>query len=271
MTIAVAIRTGSAVVFAADSKLTTLGLTGFEEDGTPRWEDQTYDNATKVVYDRTRNLMAMVAGHANIGRVTATDFISTRSMRFAGNVEDQNRMIADLVTTMVDLKRAYWATTEVKPENWPGPTVLLAAPSPAGDVPRVWRVRLDGPESEVTEILTEPWIKLEGSYDEIFSLLYGYEHNLLMGIREQLGIEAERLKEAINTTGVLRPIDKLNLWSMPIQDAIDMAVFLAKVQVEMDRFLPGAPVCGGPIDVMVLQMAPEPGIVAYPGKVLHHP
>ena len=42
MTIAISIRTGSAVVFAADSKLTTRGIVGLEEDGTPRWQIQTY-------------------------------------------------------------------------------------------------------------------------------------------------------------------------------------------------------------------------------------
>jgi len=31
------------------------------------------------------------------------------------------------------------------------------------------------------------------------------------------------------------------------------------------------PVCGGPIDVMVFQTAPEPRTLAYPGKELHHP
>lgn len=79
------------------------------------------------------------------------------------------------------------------------------------------------------------------------------------------------MTEAIENSRELRPTEKLSLWSMPVQDAIDMAVFLATVQVHMDRFLPGTPACGGPIDAMVLQMAPEPGILTYPGKVLHHP
>ena len=70
---------------------------------------------------------------------------------------------------------------------------------------------------------------------------------------------------------VLRPVDKLSLWSMPIQDAVELAVFLAKVQVEMDRFLPGTPACGGPIDVMVLRMVPNRDILIFPGKTLHHP
>ncbi len=58
---------------------------------------------------------------------------------------------------------------------------------------------------------------------------------------------------------------------MPTQDAMDLAVFLCNVQVQMDRILPGEAACGGPIDLMVLQLAPEPAIVPFYGKVLHHP
>jgi hypothetical protein len=215
--------------------------------------------------------MAMVAGHANIGRVTATDLISTQSLELPESAEDQDRKIAELVAKMEGRKRDYWASTEVAPENWPGPTVLLAGPRPMENIPRVWRVRLEGAASEISEILTEPGIRLEGAYDEVFGLLYGYEFNVLRGICEQLGVGPEGLADAIKTLKVLRPIDKLNLWAMPVQDAIDMAVFLANVQVEMDRFLPGTPACGGPIDVMVLTMAPVPGILSHPGKVLRHP
>lgn len=66
-------------------------------------------------------------------------------------------------------------------------------------------------------------------------------------------------------------IDQVNFETMPLQDAIDFAVFLAGVQIEMDRFLPGSPFCGGPIDVMVLRMVPTPEILTFPGKALHHP
>lgn len=273
MTIAVAIRTGSAVVFAADSKITTAGLIGYDEKGSPQWVEQTYDNATKVVHDRSQTVMAMVAGHANIGRDTATDFISTQDLirlKLVASIEDQERDITNLIAAMVERKRAYWETTQVPPDNWPGPTVLLAAPSVKG-VPRVWRAQLDGQESQVSEILTRPWIWLEGAYNEAFTLLYGYDSSVLDSLSKQLGIEWGKLQETVNNLKVLKPIDKINLWAMPIQDAMDMAVFLANIQVEMDRFLPGTPACGGPIDVMVLRMAPEPGIVAYPGKVVRHP
>jgi hypothetical protein len=119
--------------------------------------------------------------------------------------------------------------------------------------------------------LKVPGIRLEGTYDAAFALLYGFELGVLSGIAAEVGIESDRLIRATHEVAVLRPIDKLNLSAMPTQDAIDLAVFLANVQEQMERFLPGSPACGGPIDVMVLQMAPEPGILSFPGKVLHHP
>ena len=271
MTIAIAIKTGSAVVFAADSKITTTGLVGLDEKGEPCWQEQTYDNATKVVHDRSQTLMAMVAGSANIGRISATDFISTLTVNSGESKADQDSAIAEVVARMVDRKSAYWKTTQASPETWPGPTVLLAAPEPGESTPRVWRVDLGGEGAKTTEILTEAGIKLEGAYDEVFALLHGIHVEVLKGISIELKVPPESVWKAWREMKALRPFDKLNLWAMPVQDAIDMAVFLATVQVEMDRFLPGTPACGGPIDVMVLQMAPQAGIVAYPGKTVHHP
>jgi len=269
MTIAVAVRTGSAVVFAADSKVTTSGLVGLEEDGSPRLQDQTYDNAYKIVHDRSKQLMAMVAGYVNIGQASSVDYISTRN--FLDYSLDKNQAIDELVNEMhAELKR-YWSTTKVPPDKWPGPTLVLATASSDRKNPRVWRVKLDGEKPEIAEILTDPGIRLEGSYDEAFTLLFGYDYSVLQSIARDLNVEEKKIIDSVNGAKVLRPLDKLNLWSMPIQDAMDLAVFLAKVQVEMDRFLPGTPVCGGPIDVMVLQMAPIAEIHSFPGKIVHHP
>lgn len=271
MTIAVAVRTGSAVIFAADSKVTTSGVVGFEENGKPRWVEQTYDNATKVIHDPSKTVMALVAGEANIGQETAMDFIMSRDLQGIAYANDQEDQISSLAGSMVARKKEYWGETKVEPKNWPGPTLLLAAPAAQGKVPRVWRIDLQGEGSETQEVLTFPTIWLEGSYNEVFGLLYGYEASILGGIADQLAIEREKILEATKGLRVLRPVDKLSLWSMPIQDAIDLAVFLAKVQVEMDRFLPGQPACGGPIDVMVLRMVPERAILTFLGKTLHHP
>ncbi|MBX3306491.1 MAG: hypothetical protein KF751_10630 [Nitrospira sp.] len=271
MTIAISIRTGSAVVFAADSKVTTRGIAGLEEDGTPRWQDQTYDNAFKVVHDRSQKLMVMVAGDANLGQMLATDFIATRSFTIDGDAETQDKSVAGLAEEMFKEIEAVWSKTKMPPEQWPGPILLLAAPSPDGKRPRVWRIVLYAGKAEVQEIQNEPGIRMEGSYNAIFPLLYGFDYSVLSATAKDLGIEIEVFAKSLQSLKVLRPIDKLNFYPMPIQDAMEFAVFLAKCQVEMERFLPGTPLCGGPIDVMVLQMAPEARIQSYPGKSIRHP
>jgi hypothetical protein len=271
VTIEIAVRTGTAVVFAADSKVTTSAPEAIDQDGNPVWLEQTYDNATKVVQDRSGVVMAMAAGHVNVGRLAATDVIARKNLLHVAASDDQDAAIRALAEEISALKTGHWSTTEIPPERWPGPILLLAAASPDGETPRVWRIKLDGPGFEVEEILKEPGIRLEGSYDEIFALLYGFDWSVMKGILSTLGLQEAQFVEALKAVRVLRPIDKINFWAMPTQEAMDLAVFLAVAQCEMDRFLPGTPACGQPIDVMVLQTTPHAAIHAYPGKVLHHP
>jgi hypothetical protein len=274
MTIAIAVRTLSAVVFAADSKLTVKGIGGIRADGAPNWVEQTYDNATKVVHDRTRRLMALAAGIVNIGQVSALDFIATYAVQLGASRADEDAAIVALLDRMAEEKRAFYEKMSgaMKPEEWPGPALLLAIPSSdSAFTPRLWAVDMSGEHYQHAEILKQPGIWMEGSYDEVFSLLYGFHPAVSTQISRSLGLDAGALADAIVDPKVLSSIDQLNLQTMPLQDAIDLAVFLADVQIEMDRFLPGSPVCGGPVDVMVLRMVPTPEILTFPGKALHHP
>ena len=241
MTIAVTVRTGSAVVFAADSKVTTSGIVGRDENGDPRWVEQTYDNANKIVHDRSQTIMAMVAGHANIGQESAMDFFLSRDLRDIGVFGDQDQRLATLIDSMVVQKKSFWENISVPEDDWRGPIILFAGPSTSANSVRIWRIDLEGPGSQYSEILKAPGIYLEGSYNETFGLLYGYERNILVCLMKELGIEDEKFSQAIQNLKILRPIEKLSLWSMPLQDAIEAAVFLATVQIQMDRFLPGTP------------------------------
>ena len=271
MTIAIAIKTGSAVIFAADSKVTTSGLVGFKEDGEPNWVTQTYDGAYKVACDRTRRLMAMVAGHANIGMLPAADFIAASQFPSSENPETQEAGVRELLNRMEHESRTYWENQKLPEDQWPGPSLILAAASPSGRKALVWSASIQGGKVNLSEILPAPGIHLEGSYAEVFALLYGIDFNKAPDVGKLLGVEEEKFIEAWRQSKVLSPIDKLNLYAMPSQDAMELAEFLASLQVEMDRFLPGEAACGGPIDLMVLQLFPEPTIVEFFGKTLHHP
>lgn len=103
-----------------------------------------------------------------------------------------------------------------------------------------------------------------------FTEICGLYH-VIEPILEKLGISYDEMLQVLGDSNNLQPVFKINFLAMPLQDAIDFAVYCAKVQVEMDRILPGTPACGGPIDIMTLEMSPNPTIQSYPGKVIHHP
>lgn len=271
MTVAIAIKTGSAVVFAADSKVTTSGLAGYKEDGTPNWVNQTYDNAYKVVHDAKGELMAMVAGHANVGARPATDFISASNIPFPGSSEEQDRSLRALLEQMEKEARLFWEAAKVPEAEWPGPTLTLAQARPDGKGAGVWAASVASGKFQVSEILVHPGIHLEGSYRDVFSLLYGIDASKASEVTRELGIDESKFIETWTGSKLLSPINRLNLWAMPTQDAMDLAQFLAGVQVQMDRFLPGEAACGGPIDLMVLELFPRRSIREFLGKTLHHP
>lgn len=125
--------------------------------------------------------MVMVAGEANVGQVLVTDFISTTAFPDASTPENQEMEVQKLVSGMKDARRSFWEG-KVSSEQWPMTTMLLAAPSPRGDVPRVWRIEFRGEDATTEEILTEPGVRLEGSYAEVYGLLYGYEPRVFSSI-----------------------------------------------------------------------------------------
>lgn len=274
MTIAIAIQTGTAAVFAADSKLTTSGLVGFDDAGEPQFLNQTYDNATKIVQDVSGKAMAVVAGSATLGPVSVMDYIASSSVSQGVDADKQEAVILDFAGGMARMRAAYWRELKVSPDRWPFTVVILAVAPAYTNSPSAWRVLFKGEEPAIVKV-TAP-VYLQGSYDGAFSLLYGYRSDVIEELGRELKVGdhvvgEEAIYTALRSTKVLRPIDKLSVSAMPIQDAVDLAVFLATAQVEMERFLPGEPACGGPIDVMVLKTSPKQEIVWLPGKLLRHP
>lgn len=275
MTIAIAIQTGTAAVFAADSKLTTRGLVGLNENGEPQFVNQTYDNATKIVQDANGAAMALVAGTATLGPISVMDYVASSAVPRDANPDQQENAILEFASGMAKLRAAYWHERKIAPELWPVTAVMLALAPLNSTRPLVWRLVFTAGDPEITKITNS--VYLEGSYDSAYALLYGYRGDVMDALTQELKVGGQSVDEEViyktltESTKILRPIDKLSAAVMPIQDAVDLAVFLATTQVQMERFLPGEPVCGGPIDVMVLKTSPKHEILWLPGKSLRHP
>jgi len=272
VTIAISIQTSTAVVFAADSRLTTYGRAGFDTNGEPIVVPQTYENATKMVKDQSNTAMVVVTGSASLGRISFMDYIASSVVPGHSDAQKHDEAIRGFAEGMAKMRNAYWADVQV--ERWPDTVLMLAAVSPSSSEPIVWRIAYRGQGTTVGRI--DNPVYFEGSYRNVFTLLYGYDFRLVTALADELkvgdqpvGIEA--LRQALGQLKILKPIDQLSVGVMPIQDAMDFAYFLASTQVQMERFLPGEPLCGGPIDLMVLKTAPIQDILWHPGKLLHHP
>jgi hypothetical protein len=275
MTIAVSIQINTAAVFAADSKLTTRGLVGFDDAGEPLFVNQTYDNATKIVQDHSGVAIAMVAGSGSLGPMGVLDYIASSSVPRDADPDQQEALIKEFAEGMAKLRAGYWHERKVAPDRWPYSVVILALAPTASLSPIVRQILFAGEQPQIVKITNQ--VYLEGSYDSAAAILYGVRTDIIDALGEELkvggqAVGAEAIYEVLRKSKkVMRPIDKLSTAVMPIQDAVDLAVFLATCQVQMERFLPGEPVCGGPIDVMVLKTSPRREVLCFPGKALQHP
>jgi hypothetical protein len=187
VTIAISIQTSTATVFAADSKLTTSGLVGFDDVGEPQFVSQTYDNATKIVRDTAGYAMAVVAGAADLGRISVMDYIASSEMPRGDGPDQQESAIREFIGGIARLRATYWHEAKVNPDRWPVTVVLLAMAPTYTNQPAVWRVVLRGEEPDVIR-LTNP-VYLEGSYDGAFSLLYGYRSDVIRDLVRALTID----------------------------------------------------------------------------------
>ncbi len=94
-------------------------------------------------------------------------------------------------------------------------------------------------------------VSWHGQTDAISRLLTGVAPEIQKVLHEDLGVPEDQLTPAYQ---VLRNRLTVPLVpaAMPIQDAIDLARFLVDVTINYHRFLPGAPVVGGPIEIAAI-------------------
>jgi hypothetical protein len=274
MTIVVGIQTNTAAIFAADSRLSTKAFVGFDAAGEPQFVKQTYENATKIVHDTDRLAMAAIAGSATLGPVGVLDYIASSAVPRAPAGGDQEALLKGFADGMAKLRAEFWRDKKLAEDRWPRTVVMLALAPTTTRSPQMWRIDLLKEEPSVSLIRIP--VYLEGTYDSAMSLLYGYHGDVMDALAKELKIGEQTIGEEaiydlLRSNKVLSPIDKLAVGVMPVQDAVELACFLATVQIQMERFLPGDPYCGGPLDVMVLKTAPSAEIVWLPGKLLHHP
>ncbi len=251
MTIAVCITVPEGMVFAADSRQTFTNSRGDVRVSS--------DNARKL-FQLGPNILALTFGWAFLlGRNTnshVNDFKAALGAE-ALPVEEVASRLGQHFAQLYDRHIAENADQAVS-ENTYALAFLVGGYDPGGKAGKLFEVYI--PKGEYYRRLDtdeSPGAVWRGQSGAISRLLKGSDP----GLAELEGVSDE-LKKQIDE-GVLGY--KINYWTMPMQDAVDLSLFLVDTVIQMQRFAdgtyqhPGESVtCGGSIDLAVL----EPGAVA---------
>jgi hypothetical protein len=248
MTIAVCITVPEGMVFAADSRQTFTNSRGDVRVSS--------DNARKL-FPLGPNILALTFGWAFLmGRNVNSHVNDFRAG--LGNeplpVEEVATRLGQHFTQLYDRHIAEDADRAVAEDNY-ALAFLVGGYDPGGKAGKLFEVYIPkGEHYRRLDTEDAPGAVWRGQSGAISRLLKGFDPGLL-----QLEGMTDALKKQIDEGSLGYQI---NYWSMPVQDAIDLSLFLVDTVIQMQRFAdgthqrPGESVtCGGPIDLAVL----EPG------------
>jgi hypothetical protein len=259
MTLALSIRVNDGFVLAADSAMTFRRLTG---DG--RVEVTNVFNTAEKLFDLRPGLPLglLMWGVGNIGNVSVASLLKDLRQRFSGQArgfedwaidpDDYTiRGVADRVREFLFQERYQAAHRRIPREHRPYLGVLLAGYGPAHPSGEQYKVqveagRINGPEPVIAgHGVGTSWF---GEPEAITRLMLGYGTELPAVLRDELGIPQEEIGTAMaKIRGALQMPFITD--AMPLGDAIDVAAFLAEAAITYQRFAPGWPTVGGPVEI----------------------
>jgi len=253
LTFAVSIKVSDGIVLASDSASTiTTGASYYSTIA------NVYYNADKI-YNLCKGVPigAMTWGAGSVGSASISavvkDFraqLDASQLQSAPySVKDIAGRLRDFVLGLYDPEFSGWPD-----EEKPYIGFLVAGySSPPNDVEE-YQIDIIGSQTVGPVELAqsgETGAIWRGQTEAISRLLLGYSPLLGQVLRDNLGVEPQTASSALEIIRAQLGMP-LVFSAMPIQDAIDLAEFLVNLTINYSRFLPGAQVVGGPIEVATI-------------------
>jgi len=262
MTIAISLKVHNGIVLAADSAttLSTMGRTG------ERQVINIFTTARKIfnLYkDKDVSFGLITWGEGGIGHASISTLAKELRDRLMGNENEEyseyhiekNNYKLEKVARLVRkyfFEELYY--NEFKDKQYkPSLGFIVAGYSSGENLPEEWEIVIEKgicPEPILIRPIHEIGLSWRGIVEPITRLVMGYGSKLPNALKET-GMTEEQVNSIIKHIN-----NRLNIplvyAPMPIQDAIDLAVFLSEATVNYSRFTPGAPLVGGPIDVAAI-------------------
>ena len=241
MTIAIALKINDGIVLATDSASTIVGEE--IEDGV-RSVRHTYFTADKLFnLKKGSRIGSMTWGHGSINN----DSISTLVKDFRKESEKKEY---DSVEAIVNDFKSF-LENKIAPKTSVG--FLIAGYSKGKGHPEMFLINIDnGNIEEPKELNADDPLSISwfGETTFLSRLLLGLDKRLIEILEDNV-VDKETIDNILKDCKEKLQLP-LGVPAMPIQDAIDLVKFLADISVNSSRFVPGAQVIGGPIDIAVI-------------------
>lgn len=246
MTIAINITVPEGIVFATDSRQTFTNARGDVRVGSEYGHKlfQLGPRVAAVTWGWAFLLGRSIHSHVNDFLVTLNDHPLS--------VEETAKRLGEYLNQQyqADIERGY--NKPVAEGNY-ALALLVGGYDPGDKAGKVFEVYVPGGECYLRRTTDQsPGASWRGHIVVVSRLIKGFDPRLadLPGVTPELMKELDEAKLEYN----------IDYWTMTLQDAIDMAIFLVHTTIQMQRFsdgivmFPGASAnCGGPIDIAVIE------------------
>jgi hypothetical protein len=270
MSLGVVIKGPEGIVLATDSRVT---LEAQRAGGTPL--PVNFDNATKLLsFSRPPNEVgphnyvgAVTYGMAVIGLRTAHSYIPEFEQKVLAG-EEQRLSVKDYAQKMIEFYKGRWE--ESMPKDYAGPPMTFVVGGYDKDAAygRIFLFQIPG-ESKLEERQpgeTNFGMTWGGQLEIASRLIHGFDPALTTIVGKELNIDNKELEKLYGTLSkhLQFPIP---FQVLPLQDCVDLALFLIRTTMVAQRLAIGVRGVGGPIDVAVVTRTE--GLRYIQQKVIH--
>lgn len=255
MSLAVAIKGAEGVVLAADSRVTLQA----QQKGGPLLPVN-YDNATKLLtFSKPHsNVGAVTYGVAVIGQRTAHSYVPEFEVSLGEQLEKEKKHEKPLaVEEFARRLSAFYLDRweKVVPGDWKGPGMvfIVGGYDPGAAYGKVFLLEIPGqpdpkPQNPGENEFGMTW---GGQLQVASRVIHGFDPEAIEIIRQTLAVEQSQLDQV--RTALRQKLEfPIPYGALPLQDCIDLAMFLIRATMTAQGLAIGVRGVGGPIDVAVI-------------------
>jgi hypothetical protein len=255
LTIALSVKINDGVVLATDSASTVIGAL---KPNVPPSVLNVYNHANKAF-----NLLkgspigAVTWGAGAIGNASTSSLVKDFRKRLRGELNLEKYTIEDVA---IKLRKFIYednyveAFKALKPEQQPQLGFIVAGYSSGAAWADEYSIVIDKGNCAPPNALRgseESGIFWAGVGEPLNRVIMGFGTQLPQVLQQNLGVPPQQIPAAMKVLQEALAVP-LAIPAMPLQDAIDLAEFLAELASKYSRFAPGPPTVGGPIEIAAI-------------------